>query len=102
LRQGHAARAGELAGTALAVVTPALDGEWLPALASWRQSRAGGTLALLVARRTELAQPLALRLAATGVAAHTFEVGEALPLLNPAKRKITERVSPLGKVMRVG
>lgn len=100
IRQGQAARASEVSGTALAVVTPALDGAWLPALASWQRGRAGGSLALLVADSAAEAQPLETRLAASGVAAHTFELGTALPLLNPPKPKITARISPLGKVVR--
>jgi uncharacterized protein (DUF58 family) len=99
IRQGQAARGAEVSGTALAVVTPALDGAWLPAMASWRRGRAGGALALLIAERAA-AQPLEARLAASGVAAHTFEVGAPLPLLNPPKPKVTSRISPLGKVVR--
>jgi len=102
LRQGHAARATELAGAALAVVTPALDGGWLPALVSWQHGRAGGALALLVADQAASALPLETRLAASGVAAQTFEVGSALPLLNPPKVKSTARISPLGRVIRTG
>jgi uncharacterized protein (DUF58 family) len=100
IRQGHAARASEVSGTALAVVTPALDGSWLPALASWRRGQSGGALALLIAARAELAQPLETRLAAGGIAAHTFELGAPLPLLNPPKPNTSARVSPLGRVVR--
>src|SRR5689334_14138928 len=100
IRQGHAARASEVSGTALAVITPALDGAWLPALASWQRGRAGGAIALLIAARAAQAQPLEARLATGGVAAHTFEVGTPLPLLNPPKPRATARVSPLGKVIR--
>jgi uncharacterized protein (DUF58 family) len=100
IRQGHTARATEVSGTALAVVTPALDGAWLPALASWQRGRAAGALALLIAAGAAQAQPLEARLAASGVLAHTFEVGEPLPLLNPPKPRATARVSPLGKVIR--
>ena len=100
IRQGHAARATEVSGTALAVVTPALDGAWLPALAGWQRGRAGGAMALLVATRAAQAQSLEARLAAGGVAAHTFEVGTPLPLLNPPKPRATARISPLGKVIR--
>ena len=102
IRQGHAARASEVSGTALAVVTPALDGAWLPALASWQRGRAGGAIALLIAARAAQAQPLEARLAAGGVAAHTFELGTPLPLLNPPKPRATVRISPLGKVIRTG
>jgi uncharacterized protein (DUF58 family) len=100
IRQGHAARASEVSGTALAVVTPALDGAWLPALASWQRGRAGGAIALLVAARAALSQPLEARLATGGVAAQTFEVGTPLPLLNPPKPRTTARISPFGKVIR--
>src|SRR6185295_16447337 len=44
LRQGHAARASEVTGAALVVVTSALDGAWLPALAAWQHGRPGGAL----------------------------------------------------------
>lgn len=98
LRQGRAARAGEVAGSALAVVTPALDGAWLPALASWQRGRAGA-LVLLVAETAAQAAPLEGRLASSGVAARAFVVGEALPLLNPPKPKRSARLSPLGKVI---
>jgi uncharacterized protein (DUF58 family) len=100
IRQGHAARPGEVSGTALAVITPALDGAWLPALAGWQRGRSGGAIALLVATRATQAQPLETRLATGGVAAQTFEVGTPLQLLNPPKPRATARVSPLGKVIR--
>jgi uncharacterized protein (DUF58 family) len=100
LRQGHAARASESSGAALVVVTPALDGAWLPALAGWQRGRPGGALALLVAGQAVQASPIEARLAASGVASHTFEVGTPLTLLNPPKPRETLRVSPLGKVVR--
>jgi hypothetical protein len=55
-----------------------------------------------VAAQAATALPLEARLAAGGVAAHTFEVGASLPLLNPPKVTSTARVSPFGKVMRAG
>jgi uncharacterized protein (DUF58 family) len=100
IRQGHAARASEVSGTALAVITPALDGAWLPALASWQRGRSGGAIALLVATHAAHAHALEARLATGGVAVQTFEVGTPLPLLNPPKPRATARVSPLGRVIR--
>jgi uncharacterized protein (DUF58 family) len=100
IRQGHTARAAEVSGTALAVITPALDGAWLPALASWQRGRPGGALALLVAEHIAQARPLEARLSAAGVVTHTFEVVAPLPLLNPPKPRATARVSPLGKIIR--
>jgi uncharacterized protein (DUF58 family) len=100
LRQGNAAHASEAAGAALVVVTPALDGAWLPGLASWQRGRRGSALALLVAERAGMSQPIEARLAASGVPSHTFEVGTRLPLLNPPKPRATIRVSPLGKIVR--
>jgi uncharacterized protein (DUF58 family) len=100
LRQGHTARASEASGAALVVVTPALDGAWLPGLASWQRGRPGGALALLVAAPGDQVRAIEARLAAAGVAVHTFEVGMPLPLLNPPKPRAEMRVSPLGKVVR--
>ncbi len=100
LRQGNAARASEAAGAALVVVTPSLDGSWLPGLAVWQRGRPGSVLALLVANRALEAQALEARMAASGVPTHIFEVGTALPLLNPPKPRATMRVSPLGKIVR--
>jgi uncharacterized protein (DUF58 family) len=100
LRQGHVARASESSGAALVVVTPALDGAWLPALAAWQRGRPGGALALLVAGQAAQSGPIEARLAASGVASRTFEVGTALALLNPPKPRETLRVTPLGKVVR--
>src|SRR5207244_9198339 len=37
IRQGHTARATDVSGSALAVVTPALDGIWLPAMVGWQR-----------------------------------------------------------------
>jgi hypothetical protein len=82
------------------VVTPALDGAWLPALAGWQRGRPGGALTLLVANQAAQAAPIEARLAASGVASHTFEIGTPLRLLNPPKPRETLRVSPLGKVVR--
>jgi hypothetical protein len=62
----------------------------------------GSALALLVAERAATALPLEARLAASGVGAQIFEVGTALPLLNPPKVQSTARLSPLGKVIRTG
>jgi uncharacterized protein (DUF58 family) len=100
IRQGHVARAGEVSGTALAVITPALDGAWLPALASWQRGHSGGSLALLVAAHASQAQALEARLASGGVGVRTFELGTPLPLLNPPKPRATARISPLGRVIR--
>lgn len=100
LRQGHTVRATEAAGSALVVVTPALDGAWLPGLANWQRGRPGGALALLIAAQLEHAHGLEARLAVSGVAAHSFEVGVQLPLLTPSKPREQLRVSPLGKIMR--
>jgi uncharacterized protein (DUF58 family) len=102
LRQGQLARANELTGAALVVVTPALNGAWLPALATWLRGRPEGALALLIADHTERAAPLAMRLAAGAVVSHTFEIGMPLTLLNPPKPRTTLRVSPLGRVIEQG
>ena len=99
LRQGHAAHATEVSGAALVVVTPALDGAWLPALAAWQRGKPGGALALLVAERAALARPLEARLASSGVEAYTFEVGTPLPLLTPPKPRPVLRVTPLGRIV---
>lgn len=99
LRQGRAARTTALAGAALVVVTPALDGAWLPALIESIRGRPAGALALLVAEQPALAQPIEAQLAACHIAAQTFGLGAPLPLLNPPRR-ITTRVSPLGKIVR--
>jgi hypothetical protein len=69
-------------------------------LAGWRRGRPGGALVLLVAARAEQARPIEARLAASGIAARTFEVGTPLPLLNPPKPRVTMRVSPMGRIMR--
>jgi uncharacterized protein (DUF58 family) len=100
LRQGQSAHANEIGGAGVVVITPALDGAWLPALSTWLRGKPGGALALLVAHTAQEAQPLASRLALSGVLSQMFEVGVALPLLNPPRTNITERVSPLGRVIR--
>jgi uncharacterized protein (DUF58 family) len=100
LRQGQAAVGAAASGTAVAVVTPDLGGEWLAALANWRRGPANGALALLVARDEALTQPISARLASLGVIAHSFETGADLPLLNPPKPRAVQRVSPLGKIVR--
>ncbi|GAB4188329.1 MAG: DUF58 domain-containing protein [Roseiflexaceae bacterium] len=100
LRQGAAARQSEVAGAALVVITPALDGAWLPALGSWLRGRPGGVLALLVSPANAQAAPLAARLASSGVVAQIFEVDAPLPLLHPPRPRTTDRRSPLGKIMR--
>lgn len=88
-------------GSALAIITADLAGEWMTNLANWLRGRTSA-LALLIAEQAVQAQPLTLQLASQGVAAHTFELGRALPLLNPPKPRTTLRVSPLGKVVRAG
>ncbi len=100
LRQGAAARQSEVAGAALVVITPALEGAWLPALGVWLRGRPGGVLALLVSPSGAQAAPLAARLASSGVAAQVFEVGTPLPLLHPPRPRTTDRRSPLGKIIR--
>jgi uncharacterized protein (DUF58 family) len=98
LRESRAFRGQRLAGAGLVVITGALDGAWLPALAD--HGLQAGALALLVAHRGEAAAPCAAALAAQGVASRTFTLGTALPLLNPPRQSVTARVSPLGRVIR--
>lgn len=98
LRRGWGPREGG-AATALVVITAALDGAWLPALSS-AGGQPGNALALLVAARPEPAIACAALLAGQGLAAQTFLLGTPLPLLNPPRRRVTARVSPLGRVVR--
>ncbi|HEU4325775.1 MAG TPA: DUF58 domain-containing protein [Roseiflexaceae bacterium] len=100
LRQGATARQSEVAGAALVVITPALEGAWLPALGAWLRGRPGGVLALLVSPAGAQAAPLAARLASSGVTAQIFEAGAPLPLLHPPRPRTTDRRSPLGKIIR--
>jgi uncharacterized protein (DUF58 family) len=97
LRQSQGRSSTMLADAALVVITPALDGAWLPALAA-QGSRPGGALALLVAAEAAQAASCSALLAAQGVAARTFTLGTALPLVNPPR--VRTRVSPLGRVIR--
>jgi uncharacterized protein (DUF58 family) len=99
LRQGRAAHFGAARG-AIAVVTPALDGAWLPELVP-QHGRAGGALALLVTERERAAGGIAAQLATLGVRTQVFVVGEPLPLLNPPKPRAALRVSPLGRIVSV-
>lgn len=100
LRQGSLARPNDVAGAALALVTPALDSAWLPALGTWLRGRPGGVLALLVVQEAEQGAPAAARLASSGVAAQTFATSTPLPLLHPPRPASTERRSPLGRLVR--
>lgn len=84
-------------GSAVVVVTGALDAAWLPELAA----RAGG-LALLVAARAPQAAACAELLGRRGIASQVFGLNIALPLVNPPRRRVTARVSPLGRVIKVG
>lgn len=99
LQQGQAAVGATLAGAALAIVTPDLSGNWLPALTQARRRGGAGVLALLVSTEQQFARPLEQRLAALGIAAQTFVTAVELPLLNPPSRRPARRVSPLGKVI---
>jgi uncharacterized protein (DUF58 family) len=99
LRESRAFRGQRLAGAALVVITPALDGAWLPDLVAHGAAR-GGALALLVAREAHMAAPCAAALAAQGVPSRAFALGTALPLVNPPRQTVTARVSPLGRVVR--
>lgn len=98
LRQHDGGRSHGLADAALVVVTPALDGAWLPALAT-HGSRSRGALALLVAADAADAAAGTALLATKGLAAHSFTLGTALPLASPPRRRVRTRVSPLGRVI---
>lgn len=100
LRAGRGGATGDLAGGALAVVTGDLGAAWLPELAAHTRGRPGAAMALLVAGRLADAAASAARLRALGVAAHAFELSEPLPLVNPPRRRVTARVSPLGRLIR--
>jgi uncharacterized protein (DUF58 family) len=86
-------------GAATLIVTPDLGAAWLVGLAEGQGGRRGGALALLVAHSAARAQAAATALAAAGVPSHTFELGAALPLANPPRRRVRARVSPLGRVI---
>lgn len=83
---------------ALAVITPALDGAWLPSVS--RRGRNDATVAILIAEDTGAAQPLAVRLAAQGTMAHVFSPQVVLALLNPPRQTVAARVSPLGRLIK--
>jgi uncharacterized protein (DUF58 family) len=100
LRQGQAAAGAALGGAALVVITPDNEGAWLPALSRWQRGSSGGILALLVAEQAAHTAALASRLAAIGVPAQTFETGAPPPPLHPTRPRVTQRVSPLGKIIR--
>ena len=86
-------------GTALAVITPALDGAWLPALAEWQRGRPGAALAMLIVPAPLCASALEERLAALSARSYVCVVGQPLPLVNPPRPRATLRISPLGKVI---
>ncbi len=92
-------RSGETSSAATAVITPDLSAAWLGGLAEGLRGRRSGALALLVAHRAEGAAGAAAALAAAGVPAHTFDLGAALPLASPPRRRVKSRVSPRGRVI---
>lgn len=101
LRQRRLREGGAL-GAALAVITGDLGGGWARDLVAATGGRPGGAMALLVARRAADAAPCAARLGALGLPAHSFELAAELPLANPPRRRVTARVSPLGRVIGEG
>lgn len=101
LRPRRQPGASEFAGAALAVVTGDLGAAWLPDLVACATGRAGA-MALLVAPLAEQAAPCAAQLGALGFPARAFELATPLPLVNPPRRRVTARVSPLGKIIREG
>lgn len=88
------------AGAAVAVITGDVGGAWVGDLAAGLGGRPGGAMALLVAERVEQAAHCAARLGALGVPVGSFALATELPLLNPPRRRVTARVSPLGRVIR--
>ena len=96
---GDVVRRERGSGTALAVITPALDGAWLPALAEWQRGRPGAALAMLIVPAPLRASALEERLAALGARSYVCVVGQPLPLVNPPRPRATLRISPLGKVI---
>jgi uncharacterized protein (DUF58 family) len=96
---GDVVRRERGSGAALTVITPALDGTWLPALAEWQRGRPGAALAVLIVPAPLRASDLEERLAAVGALLYTCAVGQPLPLVNPPRPRATLRISPLGKVI---
>jgi uncharacterized protein (DUF58 family) len=93
---------GELAGGAIAIVSADLSSGWLPALAERAHGRAGsGAMALLVAEHAASAGPCQSLLARHAIAGKVFTRDISLPLVNPPHRRVTARVSPLGRVREV-
>lgn len=101
LRSQYDAGEAGFSGAALVVVTPALDARWLPALAECMRGRPGGAMALLVSRSIAETQPTEALLANHGIPARSFALGISLPLLDPPRRRVTARVSPLGRVRKL-
>lgn len=99
LRQGLGPRGGDLAGGALVVVTGALDGAWVPALAA-AGGRMGRALAVLVSADAAAAARCEALLGGHAVPAQSFVLGTPLPLLNPPRQRVTARVTPMGRVIR--
>lgn len=99
LRQGRSSGAVDAGNAALAIITPALDGAWLAAMAGWQRGRSGAAMALLIVSAASSASALEARLATLGALSYSFVVGHPLPLLHPPRPRTTLRVSPLGKAV---
>ncbi|NTW01852.1 MAG: DUF58 domain-containing protein [Oscillochloris sp.] len=99
LRMGMPTRAGETSSVAIVIITPDLSVDWLGGLATGMRSQRGAQ-ALLVAPSADRGLDAATVLAAAGVSAHTFVLGEPLPLASPPRRRVKARVSPFGRVIQ--
>ena len=102
LRRGRSSGVVDAGDTALAVITPALDGAWLAAIAGWQRRRPGSTMALLIVSSPSHASTLEARLAMLGASSCAFVVGRPLSLIHPPRPQTTLRVSPLGKAIPGG
>jgi|GEM_PF-6220955 hypothetical protein len=72
-------------GTALTVITPALDGTWLPALAEWQRGRPGSALVVLIVPTPLRASDLEERLAAVSALLYIYmRGGSTLAAVEPA------------------
>lgn len=100
LRQGPETHGQRLTHATMVAITPDINASWMPELAIHNR-RPGGSLVLLVAHRAADASACATLLESQGIGAHIFTLGSPLPLVNPPRRRVTSRVSALGRVVKV-